>query len=105
MQDEIEDLLHEHRVDLVLSGHIHAYFRSCGGLYPNKCNNGGPVHITVGTAGANLSVERLIPNDYTEHFDRKSFGVGRATVYNASALHWEFVSLVANVTDEVWLKK
>lgn len=108
LQNEVEDLFHLHQVDLVLSGHYHSYFRSCDGLFAYKCNNGGPTYVTVGTGGAPLdsNASTIIPNDYTKAFDRSNWGVGRASVYNASMLHWEFVSVgEASAVDDVWLMR
>merc|ERR1712087_652462 len=107
MQDEIEDLLRIFEVDLVLSGHYNSYFRSCAGLYSYRCDNGGPTYVTVGTGGAPLDAETtsLIPNDYTAFFDKGHHGVGRASVYNTTSLHWEFVAVGGEVTDEVWLTR
>eukprot|EP00986_Skeletonema_menzelii_P011528 scaffold5949_cov150-Skeletonema_menzelii.AAC.4 len=106
MRDEIEKLLHLHQVDLVMSGHYHTYLRSCDGLYQEKCSSGGPQYVTVGTGGAPLDRhEVLIPNHYTKKFDNKHFGVGRVSIYNASALHFEFVALGEEVVDDFWLSR
>ena len=108
-QNAIEDLLFSHKVDLVIGGHYHSYFRSCDGLYAHKCGTtGGPTYITVGTGGAPLDgeVNQIIdPNHITESFDRSKWGVGRASVYNASTIHWEFVAVGGDIFDEVWLKR
>ena len=106
MRDEIENLLHANQVDLVMSGHYHAYLRTCDGLYQEKCRNGGPQYVTIGTGGAPLDCNTpLIPNPshYTKKFDEKHFGVGRASVFNASALHFEFVVLGGEVKDDFWI--
>ena len=107
LQEEIEYLLYTYQVDLVLSGHYHSYFRSCQGLYSYKCANGGPTFITVGTGGAPLDDNSmsLMPNQYTEFFDKTHWGVGRASVFNSTALHWEFVAVGGHVTDAIWLTK
>ncbi|KAL7498600.1 hypothetical protein ACHAWT_010135 [Skeletonema menzelii] len=106
MRDEIEKLLHLHQVDLVMSGHYHTYLRSCDGLYQEKCSSGGPQYVTVGTGGAPLDRhEVLIPNHYTKKFDNKHFGVGRVSIYNASALYFEFVALGEEVVDDFWLSR
>ena len=109
---QIEDLLHEYGVDLVLSGHYHAYLRTCDGLYKSKCNNGGPTYLTVGSAGAILDLTLLYPQHWTEKFIRLHFGYGRITVANASALHFEFVRAGPErdqnrgaVADEVWITR
>ena len=107
MQNAVEDLLHTYQVDLVLSGHYHSYFRSCDGLYSHKCDSGGATYITVGTGGAPLdgNQSQILPNQYTEMFDKSKWGVGRASVYNASMLHWEFVAVGGDIIDEVWLTR
>lgn len=104
MRYEIEELLRLHRVDLVMSGHYHAYLRSCDGLYLEKCSNGGPQYLTIGTGGGSLDCSlTLITDHYTKKLDKKHFGVGRVSVYNASALHFEFVALGEEVVDDFWL--
>lgn len=108
MQDEIEDLLYTYQVDVVLSGHYHSYLRTCDGLYLHKCDNGGPLYFTVGTGGAPLNgngTTILQGEHYTEHFSKEHWGVGRATVFNASSMHWEFIEVEGNVLDEVWITR
>ena len=107
LQIEVEYLLYTYQVDLVLSGHYHSYFRSCGGLYDYQCSNGGPTFITVGTGGSPLDDDQisLIPNQYTEFYDKTNWGVGKVSVFNSTALHWEFIAVGGNVTDDVWLTR
>ena len=111
---QIEDLLRDYKVDLVLSGHYHSYFRSCDGLYNSKCHNnrgyGGPTHITVGSAGAALNDNELYDNQWTEAFVKQVYGYGRITVANASALRFQFVKAgesndtsAGDVLDDVWI--
>ncbi|KAF4324222.1 hypothetical protein JM18_000186 [Phytophthora kernoviae] len=54
-REEVEDLLWEHKVNLMLVGHQHSYERSCA-VRNGKCikDGNGPVHIVVGSAGAGL---------------------------------------------------
>ncbi|KAL7545341.1 hypothetical protein ACHAWF_012147, partial [Thalassiosira exigua] len=92
LQDEVEDVLFAHDVDLVLSGHRRTYFRSCDGLYANGCGNDGPTYVTVGTGGAPLdggtdgSTSTTTKFEgYVEVADGKRWGVGRASVHNAVA--------------------
>lgn len=47
----LEPVLEEHKVDIVLSGHVHAYARTCN-VYEHKCVSesfGGTTHVTLGT--------------------------------------------------------
>lgn len=105
MQDAIEDLLYTHRVDVVISGHAHSYFRSCDGLYTYNCAKGGPIYLVVGTGGESLEDVPELHNQFTEYSDDTRFGVGRATVYNATVMHWEFVAVGGDSTDEVWIRR
>jgi len=45
----------------------------------------------------------LFPNHYTKKFDEDHFGVGRVTIYNASALLFAFVALGEEVVDDFWI--
>ncbi|KAG2451406.1 hypothetical protein HYH02_004006 [Chlamydomonas schloesseri] len=101
----IEDLLLQYRVDLVLSGHVHAYYRSCSAA-GNKCveeeqdlaaaaapaagaaASGGRVasrpsegirHIVMGTAGHVLSNVEDDQKDWCEEV-LNEFGFGRFDV-------------------------
>ena len=50
LRDSLEELFDEHQVDMVLSGHVHAYARTCN-VYNEQCvdmADGGMTHITLG---------------------------------------------------------
>mmetsp|Transcript_2818 Transcript_2818/g.7223 ORF Transcript_2818/g.7223 Transcript_2818/m.7223 type:complete len:539 (-) Transcript_2818:84-1700(-) len=109
---EIENVLFDYGVDLVLSGHYHAYLRTCDGLFRNRCHSGGPMHITVGTAGAHLDQESLYETQWTENYIKETYGYGKITVANASSMLFEFIRAGAQdedgtgeVLDHVWLKR
>lgn len=53
----LEPLVDHYQVDLVLSGHVHSYARSCP-LSEGACRGQGAVHLTVGTGGRKLSKRR-----------------------------------------------
>jgi hypothetical protein len=112
MRDEFEDLLLAYQVDLVLAGHYHEYQRTCDGLYRAECGRGGPMHITVGSAGAKLDVGFDLVNQWTDYFIKGEFGYGRITVANATDLHFEFVrhgtpdqDHAGEVLDDVWIHR
>ena len=114
MRHRIEHLLKEYGVDLVLAGHYHTYLRTCSGLYKSKCNNRGPIHITVGSAGARLTHGHLNPSSshWTQKHIKGVYGYGRINVANASALHFEFVQAgdetdtnTGRVLDDTWIIK
>ena len=110
MRVEFESILGIYKVDLVLSGHLHSYFRSCPGLLHSKCDNGGPTHITVGTAGAQLDHTRTYSTSWTVKNIQSHFGYGRITVYNETWMQFEFVKAgnssdetAGDILDDVWI--
>jgi Iron/zinc purple acid phosphatase-like protein C len=79
-------------------------------LYKSRCNNGGPMHITVGSAGAHLDDSYIYANGWTKKVILGEYGYGRITVHNASALRFEFVkagdvndTTSGEVHDDVWI--
>jgi Iron/zinc purple acid phosphatase-like protein C len=66
---------------------------SCDGLYRSRCHNGGPTHITIGTAGAHLNDAMSMEGRpiWTEEIIFQTYGYGRVTVMNRTVLHFEFI--------------
>ncbi|VAH47620.1 unnamed protein product [Triticum turgidum subsp. durum] len=77
MRKAMEHLLYQARVDVVFSGHVHAYERFTR-VYDNEANPCGPVHITIGDGGNREGLA----------FEEASFGHGRLSVVNATAARW-----------------
>ncbi|XP_010440539.1 PREDICTED: purple acid phosphatase 23-like isoform X1 [Camelina sativa] len=50
MRQEMEELLYQHRVDIVFAGHVHAYERM-NRIYNYTLDPCGPVYITIGDGG------------------------------------------------------
>jgi acid phosphatase type 7 len=109
---ELDQMLTDYKVDLVLAGHYHSYLRTCDGLRNSKCHNGGPMHITIGSAGAEFTLSDMYPNSWTEKFVMGNYGYGRITVANATAMLFEYVKAgdekdekAGSVLDSVWIKR
>lgn len=106
-----EDLFLAFRVDVVLAGHYHSYLRTSkvrhGARVP--ASEPGMYHFTVGSAGSSLDAGGLYPDlPWVDHFE-ESYGYGRVTVHNGSALLWEFVRNADSadgapvVADSAWI--
>lgn len=56
LRGQLESLFNEMEVDLVLSGHVHSYARTCNVLNEHcvDMNEGGMTHITLGCGGHKL---------------------------------------------------
>ena len=83
---DAEPLLYEAGVDLVLSGHLHAYERSHP-AFNGTANRCGPVYLNLGDGG---NREGAPPGRYFEPppdwsaFREASFGIGSLVLHNAT---------------------
>lgn len=109
MQAAIEDVLYENKVDLVLSGHVHAYERSCQ-VYNYQCTPGAPYYITIGDGGnkEGLATKWVEPQPEWSMYRQASYGFGELSVPNATHMTWKWhqnMDLVPTVADEFSLVK
>uniref|UniRef100_A0A7S3T7S2 Purple acid phosphatase C-terminal domain-containing protein n=2 Tax=Emiliania huxleyi TaxID=2903 RepID=A0A7S3T7S2_EMIHU len=83
MRRDMEPLLFEAGVDLVLSGHVHAYERSRP-VYDGCSHPCGPVYLNLGDGGNRESayVPWREPQPAWSAFRESSFGVGLLTLVN-----------------------
>ncbi len=104
MQQDIEDLLSNNKVDLLVVGHNHAYERTCK-IYKSQCDQKrGIVNVVVGTGGMQLDNDDIWTFNWSQHFE-VNFGFGRVTV-NRTDLLWEFIrNKDEAITDSVNLRK
>jgi hypothetical protein len=106
------------KADLVISGHFHEYQRSsaCSGgkVFTPSVNQAdgsvafinpkAPVHVLVGSAGADLSCCHVpIRPDYTE-LTSATFGIIKVKIWNETHLEWRFLASSNYTTvDHVWI--
>ena len=80
-----EPLLLKYGVDVVLSGHVHAYERSdARGIYDAQPNACGPVYLNLGDGGNREGGEAawVSPHPEWSAFRESSFGVGALDIIN-----------------------
>ena len=80
-----EPLLLKYGVDVVLSGHVHAYERSdARGIYDAQPNACGPVYLNLGDGGNREGGEAawVAPHPEWSAFRESSFGVGALDIIN-----------------------
>mmetsp|Transcript_38212 Transcript_38212/g.50334 ORF Transcript_38212/g.50334 Transcript_38212/m.50334 type:complete len:505 (-) Transcript_38212:297-1811(-) len=91
MKNSMEHLFEKYDVNLVLSGHVHAYERTYPMLHGSIASS-GPTYITVGDGGnreghANYWMEEP---EWSALRNGDTFGYGKITVENNSHLLWEW---------------
>jgi hypothetical protein len=106
LRESLEDIMEEYEVDLAVSGHVHAYARTCN-VYKEECignDDGGTTHVTLGCGGRKLSDVKHEQPEWLEYAERE-YGFGRVTVEGRRHLRFEYVhSATGRVADSVELK-
>ncbi|GMF11067.1 unnamed protein product [Phytophthora lilii] len=106
LRDCFEDTLFANHVDLVFSGHYHAYERTCS-VFRGECREydgraGAPTHIMIGSGGAELDDAEYLEAYWTRS-RQQEYGHGRLHVFNESHAYFEFVrARDRTVTDATW---
>lgn len=88
----LEPILVEHKVNMVFSGHIHAYLRTTN-VVMDEVDPTGPIHITVGAGGrkceAPFSNEK--PEPWVEVRDATIYGYGMFRIVNRTHAQWDWI--------------
>ncbi|XP_043701758.1 purple acid phosphatase 22-like [Telopea speciosissima] len=108
MRKAMEGLLYQARVDIVFTGHVHAYERFTR-IYNNKINQCGPVHVTIGDGGNREGLALMFkdPPSPLSLFREASFGHGRLRVFNQTHALWSWHrnnDREPLMADQVWLE-
>lgn len=110
MQAAIEDTLYDSGiVDMVFSGHVHAYERSCR-VYQYKCVSDAPYYITIGDGGnaEGLATGWVNPQPDWSVYRQASYGHGELSVFNETHTLWQWhqnLDLSPTIADEFWVIK
>jgi hypothetical protein len=90
--EHLEPLFIEHTVNLVFTGHIHAYLRTHP-VRTGQLHKKGPIHITVGAGGRKC--EAAFRNSTAEEFvavrDATKYGYGLLHIHNRTTAEWDWV--------------
>ncbi|KAL3825782.1 hypothetical protein ACJIZ3_021811 [Penstemon smallii] len=108
MRQALEQILYKARVDVVFTGHVHAYERFTR-VYDNNVDHCAPIHVTIGDGGNKEGLARMfnIPSPSISLYREPSFGHGRLRVFNSTHAHWSWHRNNDNdtvIADEIWLK-
>jgi acid phosphatase type 7 len=106
----LEPLLLRAKVDVVMSGHYHAFQRTCA-MSGLKCvaedsDDWGIVHYTSGAAGCGLDGASVYPSDYVVNTIEGRYGYSIVDAPNSTALGLFFYTNDDNeVADEHWITR
>jgi hypothetical protein len=112
MLQYMEPLFVQYQVNILLSGHSHAYVRT----YPmvgTQVSSRGPIHLTIGTGGDSMAGDPSRSNSnlaWVAHRDNTEFGFGQLQIVNATHAYFERVLNNENyhhyhpdAMDSVWI--
>lgn len=90
MRTAMENLFFENKVDVVFSGHVHAYERSYA-VFNNQTTFGAPTYVNIGDGG---NREGLAPDYFPQPewsaYRESCFGHGRLDVLNSTHMEWSW---------------
>jgi acid phosphatase type 7 len=107
MKLAMEPLLVQYHVNLVVSGHDHAYMRTVPMAY-DKADADGPVYLILGTGGNREQKSRfrnIKPEPWVAVRTHTDFGYGWMHIANATHAHFHWIRDEIEqygVRDEVW---
>jgi hypothetical protein len=109
MKTHMEPLFVQYGVNVIVSGHDHAYSRSHP-LAFDKVNPAGPIYLTLGAGGNREQHSRgyLNPDEpeaWVAKRDRVEYGYGNLLIQNATHAHFNWVrdgTTEEGVQDHVW---
>jgi acid phosphatase type 7 len=89
----LEPLFVQHGVNMVFSGHIHAYLRTTNVINDGELHPKGPIHITVGAGGRKCEAPFMNeePEPWVQVRDATLFGYGMFRVWNRTHAEWEWI--------------
>ena len=93
-REHLEPLLVRYQVNLVLTGHIHAYQRTHNVALGNLTKT-GPIHITVGAGGRKCDAPYKAEDQepWLIKRDASYYGYGRLDIHNHTHAYWKWIPL------------
>jgi 3',5'-cyclic AMP phosphodiesterase CpdA len=92
MRETIEDIFFKYHVNLVITGHVHAYERTYP-VYKDKININGPIYITIGDGGniEGHATNYLEPQPiWSAYRNGTQYGYGTLSIINSTQMYWKW---------------
>ena len=93
-REHLEPLMIQYHVNVVLTGHIHAYQRTDYVAY-NSTTPTGPMHITIGAGGRKCDApfKNKEPEKWLMKRDASMYGYGRLVIENRTHAEWRWIPI------------
>ena len=93
-REHLEPLMIEHHVNIIFTGHIHAYQRTDYVAF-NATIPTGPMHITIGAGGRACAAPftNKEPEQWLMKRDATMYGYGRFVIENATFAEWQWIPI------------
>lgn len=106
MKFYLESIFLQYGVDIVVSGHVHAYERTVS-IYNGTISSFAPTYITVGTGGNREGkASEWLHQPIWSAFREAEFGHGRFSIFNKSHAKWSWIrNGKYTSSDEVFFQK
>lgn len=93
-REHLEPLFVQYNVNIVLTGHIHAYQRTDYVAFGNVTDT-GPMHITIGAGGRKCDAPFMNeePEEWIKARDASMYGYGRITIQNETHAEWRWIPI------------
>jgi len=104
MRVSLEPLLNQYKVDIAISGYVHAYERTAP-LVNGTVAVGGMAHMTVGHAAMPLDPNWITPLPVWSQYRAVEYGWGRFHIYSNTHAHWTMRIFPNKITDDHWIIK
>jgi len=104
IQEELEDLMFQYKVDLAIWGHYHSYERTCS-VYKQQCLHvKATVHTVIGMAGMDIADKWMPKPQWSIYRDSIHFGLAIIET-NSTHLHFKYTpNETDDPLDEFWIK-
>lgn len=99
----LEPLFIKYKVNLVVSGHIHAYMRTHPIVDYEINNTQAPMYFIIGNGGRNVNApykDCYTPEPWVASRDHATYGYANFTFFNATTLHYQWVQTGYNSVGE-----
>ncbi len=93
-KEHLEPLFVQYHVNVVFTGHIHAYQRTAN-VAMNEITETGPLHITIGAGGRQCDApfKSKVPEPWIVQRDASFYAYGQFEIFNATHAEWRWIPL------------